>query len=95
MRFSRLLSLDSRPPAAEADPNEVAVTMNDLTRQPATLQEVADAAGVHRSTASRALNPEKAHLIGQDVVERVQAAPAGSATSATCWRRGCAPSGPA
>ena len=48
--------------------------MNELTRQPATLQEVADAAGVHRSTASRALNPEKAHLIGQDVVERVQAA---------------------
>ena len=48
--------------------------MNELTRHPATLQEVADAAGVHRSTASRALNPEKAHLIGQDVVERVQAA---------------------
>jgi LacI family transcriptional regulator len=74
MCFSRLLSLDNRPPAAGADPNEVAVTMNELTRQPATLQEVADAAGVHRSTASRALNPEKAHLIGQDVVERVQAA---------------------
>lgn len=50
------------------------MTINELTRQPATLQEVADAAGVHRSTASRALNPEKAHLIGQDVVERVQAA---------------------
>ncbi len=48
--------------------------MNELTRRPATLQEVADAAGVHRSTASRALNPEKSHLIGQDVVERVQAA---------------------
>lgn len=50
------------------------LSRQDLTRQPATLQEVADAAGVHRSTASRALNPEKAHLIGQDVVERVQAA---------------------
>src|SRR5687768_2019771 len=72
--FSGLLSLDNRSPAAGLYPNEVAVTMNDLTRQPATLQEVADAAGVHRSTASRALNPEKAHLIGQDVVERVQAA---------------------
>ncbi|EWY38320.1 LacI family transcriptional regulator [Skermanella stibiiresistens SB22] len=48
--------------------------MNEMTRQPATLQAVADAAGVHRSTASRALNPDKAHLIGPDVVERVQAA---------------------
>jgi LacI family transcriptional regulator len=40
-------------------------------RVPATLQQVADAAGVHRSTASRALNPETAHLISPDVVARV------------------------
>jgi LacI family transcriptional regulator len=37
----------------------------------ATLQEVADAAGVHRSTASRALNPETARLISPDVVARI------------------------
>jgi LacI family transcriptional regulator len=37
----------------------------------ATLQHVADAAGVHRSTASRALNPETAGLISPDVVARV------------------------
>ena len=35
---------------------------------------MADAAGVHRSTASRALNPAEAHLIAPEVVERVQAA---------------------
>jgi len=37
----------------------------------ATLQQVADAAGVHRSTASRALNPETARLISPDVVARI------------------------
>jgi LacI family transcriptional regulator len=37
----------------------------------ATLQEVADAAGVHRSTASRALNPETAGMISPDVVDRI------------------------
>jgi len=37
----------------------------------ATLQQVADAAGVHRSTASRALNPETAGMISPDVVARV------------------------
>lgn len=37
----------------------------------ATLQQVADAAGVHRSTASRALNPETADLISPDVVARI------------------------
>jgi LacI family transcriptional regulator len=40
-------------------------------RTAATLQQVADAAGVHRSTASRALNPETAHLISPDVSARV------------------------
>ncbi len=48
--------------------------MADTVRQPATLQSVADAAGVHRSTASRALNPETARLVAPDVVERIQAA---------------------
>lgn len=37
----------------------------------ATLQQVADAAGVHRSTASRALNPETAGLISPEMVARV------------------------
>ncbi len=37
----------------------------------ATLQQVADAAGVHRSTASRALNPETAGLISPDAVARI------------------------
>ncbi|QQN62311.1 LacI family DNA-binding transcriptional regulator [Bradyrhizobium diazoefficiens] len=37
-----------------------------------TLKDVAEAASVHVSTASRALNPETQHLIGPDVVERVR-----------------------
>jgi LacI family transcriptional regulator len=53
---------------------EVRATVNETTRLPATLQSVADAAGVHRSTASRALNPAAAHLVAPEVVERVQAA---------------------
>lgn len=47
--------------------------MNESVKPPATLQDIADAAGVHRSTASRALNPTTAHLVGADVVERIQA----------------------
>jgi LacI family transcriptional regulator len=35
------------------------------------MQDVADAAGVHRSTASRALNPETAWRISPDVVQRI------------------------
>jgi len=38
----------------------------------ATLQDVADAAGVHRSTASRALNPDTAHMVADEVVERIR-----------------------
>lgn len=41
------------------------------SRFAATLQHVADDAGVHRSTASRALNPDTAGLISPDVVARV------------------------
>jgi LacI family transcriptional regulator len=37
-----------------------------------TLYDVAKAAGVHASTASRALNAETRHLITSDVVDRVQ-----------------------
>lgn len=39
-----------------------------------TLQRVADAAGVHRSTASRALNAATAHLLSPAVAERIQEA---------------------
>jgi LacI family transcriptional regulator len=54
-------------PAQEA-PSEQAAA---LGLRGATLQQVADAAGVHRSTASRALNPETARLISPDVVARI------------------------
>lgn len=43
-------------------------------RSGATLQAVADAAGVHRSTASRALNAATARLLSPEVTERVHAA---------------------
>lgn len=39
----------------------------------ATLQSIAEAAGVHRSTAARALDPAQAHRISPEVVERVRA----------------------
>lgn len=39
----------------------------------ATLQSIAQAAGVHRSTAARALDPGQSHRISAEVVERVQA----------------------
>lgn len=52
---------DARPSRVPAHP----------LRAPATLQQVAEAAGVHRSTASRALNPETAHLISPEVGARV------------------------
>jgi LacI family transcriptional regulator len=44
-----------------------------LPSRAATLQSVADAAGVHRSTAARALNAATSHLISIEVVARVQA----------------------
>jgi LacI family transcriptional regulator len=40
-------------------------------RQP-TLQDVADSAGVHRATASRALNPAARHLVNGETAERVE-----------------------
>jgi LacI family transcriptional regulator, galactose operon repressor len=39
-----------------------------------TLQEVAERAGVHQSTASRALDPRTRHLITEDVVAKVERA---------------------
>lgn len=38
-----------------------------------TIVDVAKRAGVHWSTVSRALNPEKRHLISPDMIERVEA----------------------
>lgn len=38
----------------------------------ATLQSIAEAAGVHRSTAARALDPAQAHRISLEVVEKVR-----------------------
>ncbi|MBH5397191.1 LacI family DNA-binding transcriptional regulator [Bradyrhizobium sp. CNPSo 4010] len=35
------------------------------------MKQIADAAGVHRSTVSRALDPKKRHLVADDVVERI------------------------
>jgi LacI family transcriptional regulator len=42
-------------------------------RQP-TLQDVADTAGVHRATASRALNPATRHLVNAETAHRVEQA---------------------
>ncbi|MFP5477075.1 MAG: LacI family DNA-binding transcriptional regulator [Gammaproteobacteria bacterium] len=41
---------------------------------PATLRQVAKHAGVHLSTVSRALDPERRHLISRDIVAKVEAA---------------------
>lgn len=38
-----------------------------------TIIDVAKRAGVHWSTVSRALNPEKRHLISPEMIERVEA----------------------
>lgn len=43
-----------------------------VAARPATLQSVAEAAGVHRSTAARALDPAQSHRISNEVVQRVQ-----------------------
>ena len=41
---------------------------------PPTLKEVAERAGVHVTTASRALNPATSSLVNPDTIRRVQAA---------------------
>jgi LacI family transcriptional regulator len=47
-----------------------------MADQPATLRDVAAAAGVHPATASRALNPETRILVSEDTARRVTAAAA-------------------
>src|SRR5580692_4530060 len=42
--------------------------------RPATLRDVAAAAGVHPATASRALNPETRLLVSEETAQRVVAA---------------------
>ena len=58
---------DRSRPHAVAAPSQAPASVS----RGATLQQVAEAAGVHRSTASRALNPETAGLISPDVVARI------------------------
>ncbi|RFB79954.1 LacI family DNA-binding transcriptional regulator [Methylovirgula sp. 4M-Z18] len=48
------------------------VPSNPTTGRAATLQSIATAAGVHRSTAARALDPAQSHRISPEVVERVR-----------------------
>jgi len=50
------------------------VAMPAKPNESATLRQVAKQAGVHLSTASRALDPERRHLISRDIVARVEAA---------------------
>jgi LacI family transcriptional regulator len=38
---------------------------------PTTLKQIAEATGVHTSTVSRALDPQKRHLVADDVAERI------------------------
>ncbi len=38
---------------------------------PPTLKQIAEATGVHTSTVSRALDPQKRHLVADDVAERI------------------------
>lgn len=45
--------------------------MRKRTTRRVTLQDVAEQAGVHRSTASRALDPQACHLITADVIAKV------------------------
>ncbi len=52
--------------------NRPASTARPSPARTPTLQAIADAVGVHRATAARALDPAKRHLISAEVVERVQ-----------------------
>ncbi len=45
-----------------------------MTKQRATLKDVAEAVGVHTSTVSRALNPQTRHMVSAEIVARVEAA---------------------
>jgi LacI family transcriptional regulator len=67
---------DTFPPRPSAQ-GRTRAPARPASQRGATLQQVADAAGVHRSTASRALNPETADLISPDVVARITETAAG------------------
>ncbi|MBP7669705.1 MAG: LacI family DNA-binding transcriptional regulator [Ferrovibrio sp.] len=63
--------MQNRPPARTA--SRQPTTVKPTTVKPATLKAVAAAAGVHLSTASRALDPAKRHLIAAEVAARIEA----------------------
>ena len=42
-----------------------------MNRPATTIKQIADAAGVHPSTVSRALDPKKRHLVADDVAKRI------------------------
>lgn len=42
-----------------------------MNRPLTTIKQIADAAGVHPSTVSRALDPKKRHLVAEDVAKRI------------------------
>jgi LacI family transcriptional regulator len=42
-----------------------------VNRPATTIKQIADAAGVHPSTVSRALDPKKRHLVAEDVARRI------------------------
>jgi LacI family transcriptional regulator len=42
-----------------------------VNRPATTIKQIADAAGVHPSTVSRALDPKKRHLVAEDVAKRI------------------------
>jgi LacI family transcriptional regulator len=44
-----------------------------MNRPATTIKQIADAAGVHPSTVSRALDPKKRHLVAEDVAKRITA----------------------
>ena len=44
-----------------------------MNRSTTTIKQIADAAGVHPSTVSRALDPKKRHLVAEDVAKRIVA----------------------
>ena len=61
------------PVGMPSGPSRQVVAMEKQTSKGITLKVVAEAAGVHFSTASRALDAARRHLIADDVVLRVQA----------------------
>ena len=42
-----------------------------MNRQAPTIKQIAEATGVHVSTVSRALDPDKRHLVAEDVAQRI------------------------